>query len=204
MTKERNTSPLARNVAIMISLIAIVVSIFSLSHNISAEKNQRECDFLYRQLDRMSNISERIPSRSSTLLLWMSVRINAEFVKQDKIMDLIGEQSLRATISENIKEILTNYTETERLLRIVNINRHFLEDTTVSDSGMTLGDMEDILEQELDRLNDLVNESDLSIEILAQSVKELQDIILKYHSFVDKLVLAHVEMISARILSSCN
>lgn len=204
MTKERNRSPLARNAAIVISLIAIVVSIFSLSHHISAEKNQRECAFLYRQLDRMSNISERIPSRSSTLLLWMSVRINAEFVKQDKIMDLIGEQSLRATISENIKEIFTNYTETERLQRIVNINRHFLEDTTVSDSGMTLGDMEDILEQELDRLNDLVNESDLSIEILAQSVKELQDIILKYHSFVDKLVFAHVEMISTRILSSCN
>lgn len=204
MQKERKRMPLEKSMAIVISLIAIFISIFSLSHNISAERNQRECNFLYRQLERMSNVSERIPLKSPTLLLWMRIQHNAILVKKEKSMKIVNEQLLKEEIIESLKELMINYKETERLNRIVDINRYFLKGTLDSDSRSKLEKVENELKRELGIVDDLMNDSIIGVDVLAQSVKKMQDIIIKYHDAVDNLVHTQVEIISTKILSSCS
>ena len=84
---------------------------------------------------------------------------------------MIGEQSVRKKIAESLQEIVAHYAETERLSRIVGINRHFLEGTTVPDSGMTLEDVENELKPELERLFDLA--TDQNVEIASQSLEKI-------------------------------
>ena len=119
-------------------------------------------------------------------------------------MKMLDEQSMRTEIANTLKELLTNYGETERLSRIVDTNRYLLQGTLGSDSKDMLESLEDQLNQEIEIVHDSAGRSGEDVIALAEAVEKMQDTILMFHDGVDELVIEQVEAISTEILSSCS